>query len=211
MRTDDLIDALAADLAPRRSLAASAAPALALGIAGTLALFLVGFGPRADVASAAQTLRFLAKPLLGLVLAISAMGLALRLARPGAPASGWATALLAAPAAASIFAGLELAALPATVWADAWIGENAIACLVSIPLLAAPVLAALIVVLRRGAPVRPRLAGAVAGLAAAGVGAVLYAMHCTDDSPLFVATWYTLAAFVVAGAGALAGRRWLRW
>ena len=41
---------------------------------------------------------------------------------------------------------------------------------------------------RAGASV---LAGAVAGLAAGGVAATLYAAHCTDNSPLFVATWYT--------------------
>ena len=42
-------------------------------------------------------------------------------------------------------------------------------------------------------------------------GATLYAFHCFDDSPLFVATWYTLATLVVTAAGALVGRRLLRW
>ena len=46
----------------------------------------------------------------------------------------------------------------------------------------------------------PSLAGAVAGLAAGGVAATLYAAHCTDDSPLFVATWYTLAIAALAAA-----------
>ena len=58
---------------------------------------------------------------------------------------------------------------------------------------------------------RPRLAGAVAGLASAGLAASLYALYCPDDSPLFVATWYTLAAAITAGVGAIAGKRWLRW
>ena len=55
------------------------------------------------------------------------------------------------------------------------------------------------------------MAGAVAGLVAGGVGATLYAMHCTDDSPLFVALWYSLAVALVALAGAAAGRWLLRW
>jgi hypothetical protein len=39
----------------------------------------------------------------------------------------------------------------------------------------------------------------------------LYAAHCSDDSPLFVATWYTLATALVAAIGALAGARFLRF
>jgi hypothetical protein len=45
----------------------------------------------------------------------------------------------------------------------------------------------------------------------AGFAATLYAAHCTDDSPLFVATWYTLAAAAVAAIGAVAGSRVLRF
>ena len=53
--------------------------------------------------------------------------------------------------------------------------------------------------------------GAIAGLLSAGLAATLYASHCTDDSPLFVATWYTIAALVVAGLGAGIGARVLRY
>jgi hypothetical protein len=55
------------------------------------------------------------------------------------------------------------------------------------------------------------LAGAVGGLLAGGLGAMLYASHCTDDSPLFVALWYVVAIALVAVVGALAGRLVLRW
>ena len=61
--------------------------------------------------------------------------------------------------------------------------------------------------LRRGAPSRPTVAGAFAGLLSAGLAATLYAAHCTDDSPMFVATWYSLAAVIVAAIGAFAGSR----
>lgn len=64
---------------------------------------------------------------------------------------------------------------------------------------------------RRGAPARPTLAGFLAGLAAAGIGASVYAVHCTDDSPLFVALWYTLGIAMVAAVGAALGRIVLRW
>jgi hypothetical protein len=39
----------------------------------------------------------------------------------------------------------------------------------------------------------------------------LYASHCTDDSPLFVATWYTIATALMATIGALVGSRVLRF
>jgi hypothetical protein len=45
----------------------------------------------------------------------------------------------------------------------------------------------------------------------AGLAATLYASHCSDDSPLFVATWYTIATALVAAIGALAGSRMLRF
>jgi hypothetical protein len=69
----------------------------------------------------------------------------------------------------------------------------------------------MLVALRRGAPLRPGIAGAVAGLCAGGLGAALYATHCIDDSPLFVAVWYSLAIAVVSLVGAVAGSRMLRW
>ena len=65
--------------------------------------------------------------------------------------------------------------------------------------------------MREGAPQYPALSGALAGAAAAGVAATIYASNCTDDSPLFVASWYPLATLVVVAAGALAGRRFLQW
>jgi hypothetical protein len=45
----------------------------------------------------------------------------------------------------------------------------------------------------------------------AGLAATLYASHCTDDSPLFVATWYTISTALVTAIGALAGSKLLRF
>jgi hypothetical protein len=74
-----------------------------------------------------------------------------------------------------------------------------------------PLLAAALLGLRHGAPTRPMVTGAIAGLLSAGLAATLYASHCTDDSPLFVATWYTIAATLVTAIGALAGPKVLRF
>jgi len=64
---------------------------------------------------------------------------------------------------------------------------------------------------RHGAPAHRGLAGAAAGLAASAVGAALDAWHCPDDSPLFMATWYTLAIALVTLVGYGIGRKALRW
>jgi hypothetical protein len=78
-------------------------------------------------------------------------------------------------------------------------------------LLALPMLAALLFGLRYGAPTRPVLAGAGAGLLAGALSASLYISHCPDDSPIFVAAWFTLAILIATGIGAVAGQRLLRW
>jgi hypothetical protein len=74
-----------------------------------------------------------------------------------------------------------------------------------------PILAGALMARRHGARARPAVAGAVAGLLSAGLAATLYASHCTDDSPLFVATWYTIATALMAAIGALVGAKLLRY
>ena len=91
------------------------------------------------------------------------------------------------------------------------VGSNSRVCMTAIPLISLPLLAAALVGLRHGAPARPAVAGAIAGLLSAGLAATLYASHCTDDSPLFVATWYTLATVIVTAIGALIGSKVLRY
>ena len=67
-------------------------------------------------------------------------------------------------------------------------------------------------ILKASATSKPvAVAGAIAGLLSAGLAATLYASHCTDDSPLFVATWYTIATALVTAIGALAGSKVLRF
>ena len=66
-------------------------------------------------------------------------------------------------------------------------------CLFFIGVMALPLLAGTLWALRRGASTRPGLSGALAGLLSGGAAAVVYSMHCTEDSPLFYAVWYVLA------------------
>ena len=167
-------------------------------------------GPRPDAATAIGSMRFEFKFVITLLLAGASAALVLRLARPAAVTAG-AIALAAVPVV--LLAGVlaELVAVPRSLWEARLVGQNALVCMMSIPLFALPVLAAALYALRAGAPTRPGLAGIVAGLFAGGLGAALYAAHCPDDSPLFVATWYSLAIAAVALMGGVLGRWLLRW
>jgi hypothetical protein len=80
-----------------------------------------------------------------------------------------------------------------------------------VPLLSIPAFAILIILARRLAPTNLTRAGAYIGLMAGGFGAAGYALHCGEDSMLFVATAYTLAISEMAVLGALLGPRLLRW
>ncbi len=72
-------------------------------------------------------------------------------------------------------------------------------------------LMAVIYALRQGAPSSPAVAGAVGGLLAGAIGASVFAMHCTNDSPLFVAIWYVLAIAFMSMLGLAVGRQVLHW
>jgi len=212
MTTEDLIRALASDRPGRLPpLNLGFAAAVAIGVVAAFVLFMGLLGPRPDIATAVRDPRFVLKFAVTLALAAGAAGLALRIARPGAPAGPWRFAVFVGPVLLGLGLVYELASAPGAEWGSRLVGRNALLCLASIPLFAAPVLAAAFAALRRGAPTRPALAGAVAGLLAGGFGAALYAAHCTDDSPLFVATWYGLAIAAVTLAGAALGPRLLRW
>lgn len=207
MDTNQLVRTLAADHGwTARRVGAVLVPALALALACSMAMFAFGLHVRPDVRLAMSNPFFILKFVVTLTLAAASLLLAMRLVRPGAPIRylPWLLALPVALLAAGIVMDL---ALPQTSnWATRLIGSNSRVCLTAIPLLSGPLLIAALAGLRHGATTRPMLTGAVAGLVAGGLAATLYASHCTDDSPLFVATWYTIAVGFVALVGALAGR-----
>jgi hypothetical protein len=212
VRTSELIAVLTADPIPEPiRLGRRVAVALAVGLVGSIALYCLLLGPRPDVAAAADTMRFWMKFVDSAAFALPSVLLTLRLARPDAKPRALALWLIAPLVLLAAGVAAELLTAPQSAWMSRLMGDNAMHCTVTIPVLAAPVLAALIVALRPGAPLHPGLTGAMAGAAAAGVGALVYASSCPDDSPLFVATWYPLATLICMGVGALAGRRFLAW
>ena len=174
-------------------------------------MFAAGLGVRPDVMAAMHNPFFDLKFAVTLTLAISAIAAALHLSRPEASLHGWAW-LLVIPAGLLVAGASGEMMLPQRLpMMTRLVGSNSRVCLIAIPLMSLPLLAAALIGLRHGAPTRPAVAGAIAGLASAGLAATLYASHCTDDSPLFVATWYSIGTALVAAIGALAGSRVLRF
>ena len=212
MQTDQLIRTLAADNTHRaRPVGVVLALALLAAAPVSLAIFFAGLGVRPDVMTAMHNPFFDLKFAVTLALAISATAVSLHLSRPEASLQGFAWLLL-------IPAGLLVAGISGEMMMPQrlpmmtrLVGNNSRVCLTAIPAMSLPLLAAALFGLRHGAPVRPALAGAVAGLLSAGLAATLYASHCSDDSPLFVATWYTTATALVTAIGALVGSKVLRF
>lgn len=207
--TDALIAQLAACPPPARLSAPGAAARLFGTVALVVGLFLWLAGPRADLAHALGRPEVLLKLVLPLALAFSALLLALRSARPDARVPLWPLAV-PAMAAFGLFVS-RLVQTPAGLVGAEIMGGSALACLLSIGLLAAPATILGLALFRRGATLQPGLTGGLVGLAAAGGAAAGYALYCTEDSPLFFTTWYGMAILTVAAAGALLGRRMLRW
>jgi hypothetical protein len=181
------------------------------GLAISLALFSLTLGVRPDILSALGTWRFDIKWADNLVLVIAATWVALRLSRPTTRPLSAMRALMV-PAFLLLGAVMcELVTIPASEWPSRAMGVNGVMCLASIIFLSVLPLTATIYALRQGAPMSPALAGAAAGLLAGALGATVFAMHCTNDSPLFVAIWYALAIGLMSMFGLLIGRHVLRW
>jgi hypothetical protein len=211
MKTEQLVTSLVADRARSTApLGRSVSLAVATGALVSLLIFAIEFGPRVDLAEAFATWRFDLKLVLVLAALMAASGACVAMARPVATGR-WRWGVLSVAAIAAAALGAELVVLPARTWQASLVGSNALMCLIAIPLFALAPLAALLLVLRRTAPASPALAGAAAGALAAAAAAAIYAFHCFDDSPLFVLTWYPLAAIPVIVSGALFGHRLLRW
>jgi hypothetical protein len=211
MTTEELIKVLATD----RIVAPPVGRGLQVSVLSSVILvavvFFTAIGFREDIVWALGTARFLFKFVIVVPFALVAIGRTFRSATPGS-SSGWWRRLLLIPAALLVVGVLaELAVVPSEQWMTKLIGSNSVHCMTIIPTLGAGPLAMIILALRRGAPVNAGLSGALAGLGASGIAAMFYATNCFDDSPLFVVTWYPLAAAILVSAGYIGGRRYLRW
>lgn len=211
VQTDELINLLAKDARVRVRFGQVFLIALAIGVAISAVLLLSTLGIRKNMAEVIETPRVLFKLGFTLLLAVTSVRLAFRIGKPGVSLRSSVLALILPLIVLLAGIATELAVLPQEAWASSWKGHYSSFCLVFVPMLSVAPLAAILYSVRQGAPEDPGKAGAAAGLAASGIAAAIYAWHCPDDSPLFVATWYSIGIVVVTTAGLLIGRRILRW
>lgn len=212
MDTDQLIRTLAADNAHRAPrVGALMTMGLLVAAPFSILIFATFLGVRPDVMTAMHNPFFDTKFAVTLSLAIPAIIISLHLSRPEALMRGWGWLLLLPVGLLAVAIGSEAMMAPAMPMTMRLVGKNSRWCMSAIPAMSLPLLAGALFGLRHGAPSQPALAGALAGLLSAGLAATLYASHCTDDSPLFVATWYTIATAIVAAIGAAVGSRVLRY
>lgn len=207
--TEELISELAEAPAP-----AAFSPAVTvMGVAGAVALGMAAVwitaGWRTDLAVSLTSPITLAKLLLPLMLGIMAMYHAVALTRPEARTRVWPVLV---PASAALALLLATAAItPAGQIIPGIAGQTAFACISSVLALSIVPLLAGIALLRRGASTNPQLSGLLIGLASGSGAAAGYALHCTEDSPLFFVTWFGLCIMAAGGLGAYLGRTFLRW
>jgi hypothetical protein len=212
METEQLIRTLAADSTHRaRPVGYVLGLALLAAAPVSLAMFLSRLGVRPDVMAAMHNPFFDLKFVVTLALAVAAIVVSLHLSRPEVSLKGWWWLLLIPVGILAAGIASEMMIPQRLPMIVRLIGSNSRICLTAIPLMSLPLLAGALLALRHGATTRPAAAGAIAGLLSAGLAATLYASHCTDDSPLFVATWYPIAIALVAAVGALVGSKVLRF
>src|SRR5258708_36658988 len=137
-------------------------------------MFFVGLGVRPDVMVAMRNPFFDLKFAVTLALAIAAIAVSLHLSRPEASLRGFGWLLLAPVGILAAAIGGEMMMPQRLPMMTRLVGKNSSVCMVAIPVLSLPLLAAALIGLRHGAPSRPAVAGAIAGVFSAGGGGAAF-------------------------------------
>ena len=211
MKTDDLIDALAAGLQPAPP-ARLNAPLLACAAAASVAAVAILLGIRPALAESLSYPALWMKGLYTAALAGAALWLSARAGRPGADTRLPLAVLAAIVGLAVLWGAAELLLAPASERLPDWLGRTWTICGRNILLVSAAAAVPTFLSARRLAPTRPAFSGFALGMATGGIAATAYGvLHCPESTVAFVATWYTLGVAAAGLIGAVAGRFALRW
>lgn len=211
--SDDLLDRLAADVAPvqrntlRRRLAAT-------GLVGVVIAALVmvpWLGLRPDIATAYANPTFWAKFAFTLAFALLAFWAAERLSRPGGSLRQPLLGIFGLIALTGIAGIIQMLLAGPDEMRQLVMGGTALICPFYIVALSVPIYAVTVLVMRRFAPTNLTLAGFAAGLLAGAAATWVYAFHCGESGLPFITLWYTTGILVAAALGAAVGRFALRW
>lgn len=199
MSNDALILSLAADLAPvkRRSMLRDTLWLLALA-AIELALILMAGVMRSDMGRMIITPYMIWKMGSLAILAGVSCTVAMRSFAPPA-SSGRGSIAVFGLAGLAVIGGLFVAS-PADSGRsllDRLSPAHGLLCVVSIIVLALPLMSAVGVLMRRAAPVHPRRSALAAGLAASTCGALVFTACCPMNDPLYIIVWYSVGVAVV--------------
>ena len=211
MNTDQLISLLAHEAGPAQGPAAQQVGgrlAIALALGGVMVLYM-GLNPK--LSDFASTTVFALKMIWLLAVVVFSGALVYRMVHPGRQMGsapwGIGLALLAMGGQGMN----QLFQAPLEQRSALMMGASWQVCAFNIAFIALPVLASLLWTLRDMAPTRPALTGAASGLLAGALAAMLYSLHCTENSFAFYAVWYSGGMGLSALVGAALGARFLRW
>lgn len=211
MQTTDLIEIITqSDPADKPRFVSVSLGAVSAIIVSTV-LLLLFWGIRPDFSEVITQPHVVIKHTLPALMAIPYLWLTSKARFPESSLRSTLPWSLLAIVAALTLIGVTLAPQPVDEWIPAIKGQTLIACLLSIPALALPILAALLWIIRSGASTHLALTGTIAGLTAGCLAASIYALHCYEDNPAFYAVWYSVAIASMALVGRLLGPRLLRW
>jgi hypothetical protein len=211
--SEQLIQRLATDLRPVSRMAVLRRLVVGVGLGGLVSVALVGasLGWRPHFMGALGNSMFWLKLVYTVTVAAVAIWACERLSRPAASGLRRAVWLIAPVLVMAALAVHQQMRAPPPMRMHMMMGDSAKVCSWLILTASVPPLAGLIWAVRGLAPMRMRLTGTVLGLAAGGVGASAYALHCPESTAAFMAIWYTLGMAAAGLLGFLVSPRLLRW
>jgi hypothetical protein len=215
VKTDDLIKILGTNLepVPRGQLRKTMLIALAIAVGAVTAICLLwDMLPMPVNAQGGGHLGFKAIALI-FTLGLAAAGGALlfRSSQPGQSVRK-PQMLIGLLLLMVILAGIvALTTFDSATWSAMIRGGDWGTCLICIPIFAVIPFVGFIWALRKGAPTRLALAGALAGLVAGALGAAAVVVHQTGHSIPAMVLWYGGPIVLCAMIGAILGPRLLRW
>jgi hypothetical protein len=216
MNTQNLIDSLAADIQPMKSIKPSMGVTVVLLATFVAALGVIAyFGARSDISAGAPDPIVLVRGMLLILLGLATSFAVSNAARPavGQGHNGWLWALAAAmvlPLAALLLYGYHM--MRAEPFAAGEMDFHyGMACLGISAASALLIGAAQTLWLQRGAPTDLNRAGWLVGLAAGSFGTFSYSLHCPSNSIYYVGLFYALAVALCAVMGRLIVPRLIKW
>ena len=210
MKTDDLIATLTRQPAPPPLRAGRQAAALLAAVVASAGLFLVVAGPRDGLPGLLMQPLIAAKTLLPVLSCLIALPALIALFYPEGRVAHPLRLVLPMALAAGLW-GFGFVTLPDAARFAQFTAFAIVECVGLILVIAALPLWVALRLAVRGAPTRPLLTGALAGLVVGAGAAAGYSFFCLQDNPLFYVTWYGTAIALTICAGAWLGNRRLRW